>query len=282
MKDSQLPVGRTNGQLFFVSEREVLKKVSVKSDKLVARWVHRIFLMRISVPMILITAIISFAVAGVTIYGNNVGNFVVSVDNSLGLNFSLNDTGSYGPNNEYGTTTLYGPGLTGMLDATIIDPSFRLPSVEKLDEMFGDNSDFNTRKYLAYGFTIKNVSSIDGGYRLKLNCTEQYQNVLSALRIMVVIDGEEKIYAQASSNGLPINGVIDPDSALGKNNYEDRIITFVDDYTLIDFTVPLLKAGKASKYGIMMWLEGFDPDCNDKIMGGSIRLDMTFTSLPLI
>ena len=51
---------------------------------------------------------------------------------------------------------------------------------------------------------------------------------------------------------------------------KDGVIT-VDHKT--DF-----KPGDIDKYTIVLWIEGSDPECNDNILGGEIKISMNFVS----
>ena len=39
---------------------------------------------------------------------------------------------------------------------------------------------------------------------------------------------------------------------------------------------PLLRSGSYVRYSVLIWLEGWDEDCNDSIRSGDIKMEMHF------
>ena len=44
----------------------------------------------------------------------------------------------------------------------------------------------------------------------------------------------------------------------------------------MDRNVTDFKSGSIDKYTVVIWLEGWDPECVDNIMGGEVKLSMNF------
>ena len=78
------------------------------------------------------------------------------------------------------------------------------------------------------------------------------------IRIKIYIDGEPTTYAKTASDGSG------PEPKT-KEFYSTEIIAIgrKDDFS----------AGSVTKFTIVVWLEGTDPDCLDWIKGGKMRLE---------
>ena len=44
----------------------------------------------------------------------------------------------------------------------------------------------------------------------------------------------------------------------------------------MDRKITNFKSGSIDKYTVVIWLEGWDPECVDDIMGGEVKLSMNF------
>jgi hypothetical protein len=255
----------------------------MKADKLVMRWTKRIFLMRISVPIILICAILSFSVIGITIYGNNVGNFVIKVEDPRGIGLALSEVDDFDRGG--GSKLLAGPSLENAWNTTYADILERAAANDV--ELAGMEGDY-TRiipsaeaakhdTFIAYGFYLKNTSEFTGSYAMDISMYVETRNLSKALRILIITDGRANIYGRASDDGTPINGIQIPDA----QNYEVEAFPFVtqDGKTVLVEQTANIGGGQLIKFTVVMWLEGWDEDCKDNLRGGSIRMDMNFVAI---
>lgn len=223
--------------------------------------------------MILICAILSFSVVGLTIYGSQVGNFVISISDTAGISILLSEHNDF--DEKEGVSTLYAPGLTDAWDTTFV----RIKPPEEFNKLEGEEVD-NAKRYMAYGFYLKNTSDLYGEYRMSINLEESFLGVVNAVRIMVITDKgngpNAVIYGEPSADGGPINGTMISE----EEDYE--VTPFVRDKfnnqtNIIVVPVNGVSSGQIVKYTVVMWLEGYDPECTDAIRGGSLRVSMTFT-----
>ena len=88
------------------------------------------------------------------------------------------------------------------------------------------------------------------------------KNVDEAVRVRVYKNGESETYAKIGKDGKP----------------EKHTIPFEDDKLIKLDHVENFKPGDIIKYTIVFWLEGSDPECNDNILGGEIKMHMQFNS----
>ena len=88
------------------------------------------------------------------------------------------------------------------------------------------------------------------------------KNVDEAVRIRVYRDGQSTTYAKKSSNGTA-----EPDT-----------VSFESDELIVREHIIDFNPGKKSKYTIVLWIEGSDPECTDNILGGEFKVHMDFKS----
>ena len=59
---------------------------------------------------------------------------------------------------------------------------------------------------------------------------------------------------------------------------EDNTIPFLEDRLVALDNNYDLQPGEVDKYTVVLWIEGSDPECNDNILGGEIKISMNFNS----
>lgn len=125
--------------------------------------------------------------------------------------------------------------------------------------------------YLAYTFYCKNVGNESVDYNATLVNNGAAKSMDEAVRIIVFKNGEPTVYAEKQhdsdqpeddSKFIPKTLKSEP----WKNNKE--IMTTKSE----DF-----KPGDVDKYTILMWVEGNDPECVNEILGGHMKMSMTFS-----
>lgn len=216
---------------------------------------------RLSKLIIAITLILSVLVVGLTIYMNNVGNFVISIEKTERLSISLSDNNDFTNN---ATSILYAKGLENITHATYQN----IP--EDIANGDGDKNDEITKRYSAYSFYLKNTSPITVSYEMALDIKQLYKAVDGALRVLLIVDGESTIYAKRN-----------PDGSITEHLSEDvpkkyTTVPFESETRICSNYTRVFQEGEVKKYTIVLWLEGFDVDCNDSIKGGAIRMTMQF------
>ena len=221
---------------------------------------RRKFRNRIFTLGVIATGIMSIAFAVITFYGQQSGNFVMSMDYDA-----------------------YNRGITLSSDEEFTNPTPRLMTdpIEdardmtyswlKLDEVKKAEGNFvdPDYDYVAYTFYIRNdgLETVDITYHIRM--TEIYKNLDEAIRILVIEDGVETMYQKLDRVGpggeLPYYPEIMPRPKL-----------FVSDSIIARETFVKFEPGQVKKFSVVMWLEGYDPDTNDEVLGGKIKLQMNF------
>lgn len=215
------------------------------------------------------TAVLSAIIAALTLYGQNVGNFVTQVDSgSRNRGIAL----STSPTFQYQSPRIVADPISSMDNITLGD----IPNYEILHE--GGQHNGPVGNWLGLTFYIKNIGNQVVNYQYVINITGLYKAVDAAMRLAIVVDDEvADIYSKGNFNSD--TGLYDaeesyriPDQAL----MPAYTTPFVDKQTITARLVTDFLVDEYHKYTVLIWLEGHDPDTVDVIKGGSIKLTMTF------
>lgn len=129
-----------------------------------------------------------------------------------------------------------------------------------LDMIDGNNCGKN---HLAYTFYLFNASDVDFvNYEWQVKMRNISNGIDEAIRVKLYVNGTPTKYAKTSSDG---SGA-EPGTT---EFYSSDVVALgrVDDFA----------SGSVTKYTIVIWLEGTDPDCLDWIKGGKMTLEMSFS-----
>ena len=147
----------------------------------------------------------------------------------------------------------------------------------------------NGSGYMAYTFYIKNAGTTVSNYTYALNITSETQNAVTATWAMVFVDGRQMIYAKLSEDGDRENlfGYLsrpfgelarEPDALYYEEDgrYGIRPVEFAEEYVVTHGLVEGFEPGDVTKYTVVIWLEGDDPQCTNDIMGGHVGFNFQF------
>jgi hypothetical protein len=230
-------------------------------------WKHRLKLLRISTFAILASLAVLLLFAAFTLYGNKVGNFVVAIgnnDDSAQLSLSMTEDLSDA------TTRLSVNTLSSQTNAT-----YRwIP--DNISSGIGDKNDNNKFYYTAFSFYLVNASkSSTVDYEMTLKITQSVGEPLSVLRFMIIEGDDDK------SNGTVYaleEETAEQTAQLEQSaGYTTQPLYSAD--TVAKKSYYALGAGERQKYTVVIWVEGYDPDCNDERVDDRVRLEMDFTAL---
>ena len=206
--------------------------------------------------------------SGFSIYGDNVGDLIVSADEQTVRALSLSETGVFGAADS--STFLSAEGIKNIRDSTY----YYIP--ENIRDGNGLKSDRETNRYFAYSFYLKNVSDVSVGYYATFKIDQQTNGIDKAIRIMVLIDDNDPvIYARPKADGTPESLEWSEDNVIKKS------------YTTIPFTEDEIEIARQSitevnavqKFTVVFWIEGWDDECKDNIVGGRFSGTITFRIL---
>lgn len=117
----------------------------------------------------------------------------------------------------------------------------------------------NGTNYIAYTYYLENEGEETVNYWYTLYIDDVIKSVDEAVRIMIYKNDEKKLYAKINAD---------------TNAPEKGTIQFYSDEIAVLEQRKNFEPGSVDKYTIVIWLEGDDPDCVNKIIGGEIKLHM--------
>ena len=137
-------------------------------------------------------------------------------------------------------------------DATNISIDDIPSNVDQIDG--GHNGD----NYMAYTYYVRNAGKEDVYYTASITLDACSKGAEEAVRVAVWRNGERTVYAYPSANGEP----------------EKDCVNFESPGVVCSFTEEEFLVGNVDKYTVVIWMEGDDPECVDKIVGGSVEFSM--------
>lgn len=202
-------------------------------------------------------------------------SFKVLIDREGSNILSLSNSGDFAYPSE--VLSLGGPKY--MDNITLMDIYHRIPEFEAVDGSFTKGEEH--AKYLAATFYLKNVSEETQIFTEAILLSDITKGVDDAIRIMVIRDGDRQIYAKSAADGNPEEVVP------GRYFTTDGVSNSKGDvWMATPFSSPvhafynsglILKPGEVKKYTLLVWLEGWDPECVDDRLGGTIKVEFYFS-----
>ena len=128
-----------------------------------------------------------------------------------------------------------------------------------LDNIDGQH---NGKNYFAYTFYLLNNGENTLSYEYQMVLSNVTNDVDKAIRIRLYVDGTPTTYARTRSDGTGP----EPDTT------EFRTTSVVMNDSKADF-----KPGNFTKFTVVIWIEGDDPDCTDELIGGDLKCEMKFS-----
>jgi len=233
-------------------------------EKFLKRWPLRLFLKKISWLMVAMTGILLVVLTGLSVYGNSVGDLVITIDDLTIRALALSETGKFEKSDS--TTMLAAEGIKDVRDSTYA----YLP--EDIREGDGLKSDYENNMWFAYSFYVKNMSNVSVSYSGIFKFEQRTKGIDGAVRVMVLVDDEPPvIFARPKKDGTPEELIANGGTI--KKGYRTTPIT--EDEIEI-YAIEAAEIGLITKFTIVIWLEGWDEDCIDDIVGGQLEASVTF------
>jgi hypothetical protein len=210
---------------------------------------------------LIITFLLSLTFGVVTFYGQDTGNFVMSVDyDAFNRGIILSETKTL----EATSSRLMTEPIENAKDIT-----YNWIQVDKVLETDGNYIDPDI-DYMAYTFYLQNngLETVDVTYSVRI--TEITKDLDKAIRVMIIEDGVQTIYQRTD----------EADELGNLPEYQEELpesVEFLNDYTVARITINRFTPQQVKKFSIIMWIEGEDPDTTDEIAGGSIKMQMSFS-----
>lgn len=240
---------------------------------------------------ILITGLLSAFIGLVAYFGQYMGTFVISLDDtSLALGIALSEHEDFESSN---SRLLVNP-VNSANPTTFTDIKFgdAVMTDGDLDKSEGNN-------YIAYTFYIRNEGNISVDVELNLNTITVTKNVDKALRIAVIEGGyvdeagdvkftKGTIFLKNDGHGdETIVRIIDKfyrDDEDGNRIYYEKELydSFNKEYMTSDnnfgnYVIEDFVPTEIRKFTIIFWLEGWDADCTDQLKHGQLKMKLIFS-----
>lgn len=126
------------------------------------------------------------------------------------------------------------------------------------------NGSHNGDNYMAYTFYCRNAGIENVSYEYELVIDNMTLDIEDAIRVRLYVDGEYKDYAKTRSDG---------------QGAEPGTTEFYTAKTITKGQIHNIAPGEHTRYTIVVWLEGDDPECVDTILGGEFKIDMNMAVL---
>ena len=247
----------------------------------------RKLLLRITVIILALLLLFLAIFFGCVTYANQAGRFTVDLDPDAIEKYGVWLYESYDEAYGLGAWADGGPGPGGKPDA---DSNFesgvllRATAVEDMNNITeewlpedidsgnhsgshnGDADGDGRIDYIAYTFYLKNTGREDAEYNASIDILSVDLGADEALRVKVYRNGEAITYGKKPVKGTENNEY----AKFGIDKYFPTVNKVMES-NVTDF-----KTGTVDKYTIVIWLEGWDPECVDDIKGGEVKLSMTF------
>lgn len=121
------------------------------------------------------------------------------------------------------------------------------------------NGSHNGDNYVAYTFYCKNsgIRTVDYSYQLYI--ANMTRDIDKAVRVRLYVNGEYTDYARTRSDGL---------------GPEPNTTEFYSNTIITQSNNEKFEPEQQTKFTVVIWLEGDDPECIDNILGGQFKVDM--------
>lgn len=164
---------------------------------------------------------------------------------------------------DYALTLSETPGFestTSRLNAEIDETVTNIDGRSLPDWLDNIDGEHNGENYIAYTFYCKNAGRSTFSYTYDLYIANMTLEIERAARVRLYVNGEYTDYAFPRTDGI--------------DGPEPGTTAFQSSTTIVKKTIHDFAPGDVTKYTVVIWLEGNDPDCVDRILGGQFKVDM--------
>ena len=166
-------------------------------------------------------------------------------------------------NHDYALSLSESPGFdvySSRLNAEIAEEITNIDGSTLPDWLDNIDGEHNGDNYVAYTFYCKNMGTKTLTYSYEMYIANMIFEVEKAARVRLYVNGDYVDYAYARTDGI--------------EGPEPGTTAFQTGNTIVKKYIENFKPGDITKYTVVIWLEGPDPDCVDKIIGGEFKIDM--------
>lgn len=150
---------------------------------------------------------------------------------------------------------------TSRLNAEISEEITNIDGAWLPDWLDNVDGEHNGDNYVAYTFYCHNAGSRTVTYSYEMYIANMTYEIEKAVRIRFFVDGVPVDYAYPRTDGI--------------EGPEPGTTAFLNEKTIVRDQIAHFKPGDKTKYTVVIWLEGNDPECIDNIIGGKFKIDMS-------
>ncbi len=186
---------------------------------------------------------------------NRTGRFSVAVDN---------------PSATYSISLCERPDFKARSSRLVCDQQVKITNIcggiipKNVDNLDGQH---NGENYLAYTFYCKNIGNAPVALDYEISFNNVSNGIDECMRVRLYVNGEYTDFAKTKSDGMG-----------PETHYCDR--PFAGKYIVCRDLINRVEPDDYVKFTVVIWVEGDDPDCNDSIVNGKIKFDMTIEGKP--
>ena len=219
----------------------------------------------------LISGCIMLLLAFLTYYGQNSGNFVMSVDeDAFKRGIAISDSSTFETMNRW----LTADPVEDVRDTT-------LQHIDLFEIINAEGAYKETRSnYLAYTFFLRNVGSETTPVDYEVVITNQSKNIAEAIRVMIIVDGQVAYDAQ----GIRYIECESKTMYQAPDKHDIVYKDYLQDFTLFKTTDIIcserifdIRPEQTKKISVIMWLEGEDPECIETLASAKIKITMNLS-----
>ena len=219
----------------------------------------------------LISGCIMLLLAFLTYYGQNSGNFVMSVDeDAFKRGIAISDSSSFETMNRW----LTADPVEDVRDTT-------LQHIDLFEIINAEGAYKETRSnYLAYTFFLRNVGSETTPVDYEVVITNQSKNIAEAIRVMIIVDGQVAYDEQ----GIRYIECESKTMYQAPDKHDIMYKDYLQDFTLFKTTDIIcserifdIRPEQTKKISVVMWLEGEDPECIETLASAKIKITMNLS-----
>ncbi len=208
--------------------------------------------MKILTAALILLTILTGTLYAVSALYKKTGTFTVSVNKfemaEYGLTLSEYDNMKYN---------------TSHLNAEIAENITNISEDSIPENVDAINGSHNGDNYIAYTFYLQNAGekNLTYPYEYSININNVTQNLDDAIRIRLYVDGKPTTYAKVKNDG---------------SGPEPGTVSFSGANEVMRGRTDEFAPGAKTKFTIVMWIEGNDPECVDWLIGGQMKVSMKF------
>lgn len=124
------------------------------------------------------------------------------------------------------------------------------------------NGSHNGNNYVAYTFYMKNAGQLTINCEYWLYIANATKGLETAVRVRLYVNGEYNDFARTRTDG---------------GGAEFGTVEFYNETVITRERLTNLRQGDITKFTVVIWLEGDDPDCVDSLIGGQLKVDMNIS-----